>query len=55
MSKITPAKSYEWKISLLFFSFLSQKRSLYRELLFLALVALRKNNINISKFRAWIF
>uniref|UniRef100_A0AAX7V1W0 DENN/MADD domain containing 4A n=1 Tax=Astatotilapia calliptera TaxID=8154 RepID=A0AAX7V1W0_ASTCA len=49
-NKITPAKSYEWKISLLFFSFLSQKRSLYRELLFLALVALRKNNINISAF-----
>lgn len=29
MSKITPAKSYEWKISLLFFS-LPKKESLQR-------------------------
>lgn len=32
----------------------SQNRSLYRDLLFLALVALGKNNINISKLKSFI-
>lgn len=35
-----------------FLPFIFSKRSLYRDLLFLALVALGKNNINISKFKS---
>uniref|UniRef100_A0A8D3BUS6 DENN/MADD domain containing 4A n=1 Tax=Scophthalmus maximus TaxID=52904 RepID=A0A8D3BUS6_SCOMX len=51
-----PAQSHIVKMmrmeSLTLVSLLSLKRSLYRDLLFLALVALGKNNINIGKFKA---
>lgn len=53
-----PAQSHIVKMmrmeSLTLVSLLSLKRSLYRDLLFLALVALGKNNINIGKFKSLI-
>lgn len=41
--------------NLIYFLFFVPKRSLYRDLLFLSLVALGKNNINISKLKLFNF
>lgn len=52
---IKPWWKMTWRKNLIVFLFLSLKRSLYRDLLFLALVALGKHNINISKFKSFLF